>query len=128
MRYKCTKESPWSCRRWKELTFLAFHSIRTYAIIMCIKQNYSGTVIVSLNALHTRLSHYLDAGWVRAGFREFFRRYKQAVVQKKRTWAEVDCRQLAVLERNAFRYFKIHPDIARYLEKIDKFLKEVFGL
>jgi len=116
-------QSPWSYKKWNSDTYIAFHALRTYAVILCSKQK--GETVVSLRVIRSRTKLVVRPHALKAAFREFIRRYKNAVVGKKKHYIIIDCKKYFELESKVLIHLMKHSEI-KYLDKIDMGLKKIF--
>jgi hypothetical protein len=114
-------KSPWSYKKWSLETYIAFHALRTYVVIQCIKQEEEA--IISLRIIRTKAKSVVRSDALKAAFREFIRRYKNAVVGKKKHYIIINCRGFFSIDAKALTYLTRHNEM-RYLDRIDSGLKK----
>ena len=97
--------------------------MRTYVVIRCIKQEKE--TVISLRIIRTKAKSVVKSGALKAAFREFIRRYKNAVVGKKKHYIIIDCKKFFSIDAKALTYLMRHNEM-KYLDKIDNGLKKIF--
>jgi hypothetical protein len=116
-------KSPWSYKRWSLETYIAFHALRTYTAVQCIKQG--GEAVISLRIIRTKAKSIVSSNALKAAFREYIRRYKECVASKKKHYIIVDCKKFFSADAKALNYLARHGEM-KYLDKIDSGLKKIF--
>jgi len=116
-------KSPWGYKKWRPETYIAFHALRTYTAITCVRQN--GEAVISLRVIRTRTKSVVSSNELKAAFREFMRRYSDAIIAKKKNYIVVDCKKFFGMDAKALSYIARHGEIKR-LEEIDDGLKKIF--
>jgi len=116
-------KSPWSYKKWRLETYIAFHALRTYTAVLCTKQD--GNVVVSLRIIRTRAKSVVSSDVLKAAFREFIRRYTKSITEKKKHYIIVDCKKFFSIDAKALNYIARHGEM-KYLDKIDSGLKKIF--
>jgi hypothetical protein len=79
---------------------------------------------VSLRVLRTRLKNFVDDGYIKAGIREFLRRYSSAVIQDGRLRMWVDCNKFWEMDFEMYRALRNKSEW-RLLKKIDRVLTQL---
>ncbi len=121
--------SPLSYKRWNIKTYIAFHALRTYVIINCIKNNYPNELVVSRRVLATKIKENgYNPSEFKIAFREFIRRYKETIKTKKHRWMIIDCKKLLDVEYRLFRHILKHSDIVLYINVIDDKIKKILDI
>ena len=121
------RESPLSYKRWDIDTYVSFHALRTYILIQCIKNNYPDELIVSRRIMLTRLKKLgYESDYIKLAFREFMRRYSEAIIESKGKWMNINCKKIAELENRLYKHLFKHNDIVVYLTYLDEKIKELF--
>jgi len=116
-------KSPWGYKKWRPETYIAFHALRTYTAIMCVRQG--GDVVISLRVIRTRIKSVVTSNELKAAFREFMRRYSDAIIIKKKNYIIVDCKKFFGMDAKALSYIARHSEM-KHLEEIDSGLKKIF--
>ena len=104
-------------------TYIAFHALRTYVTFICIKQGTEA--VVSLRIIRSKVKSVLSSDEIKAAFREFVRRYRRAVILKKKNYIVVNCNEFHKMDSKALRYWRLHNDLSR-VDVIDENLKKIF--
>jgi hypothetical protein len=116
-------KSPWSYKKWNSDTYVAFHALRTYATVLCLKQNEE--TVVSLRVIRSRTKTVVRSDALKAAFREFVRRYAEAIIEKRKHYIIINCKKYFALEARVLTHLMKHAEI-KYLDKIDMGLKKIF--
>ncbi|MFZ8810732.1 MAG: hypothetical protein ACO2PN_21815 [Pyrobaculum sp.] len=116
-------KSPWSYKKWNIETYIAFHALRTYTAVLCVRQN--GEAVVSLRIIRTKAKSVVKSDALKAAFREFIRRYAESIIEKKKHYIVVDCKIFFSIDAKALSYLTKHGEMKR-LDKIDNGLKKIF--
>jgi hypothetical protein len=116
-------KSPWSYKKWSSDTYVAFHALRTYATILCLKQKEE--TVVSLRVIRSRTKTVVRSNALKGAFREFVRRYAEAIIEKRKHYIIIDCKKYFALEARVLTHLMKHSEV-KYLDKIDMGLKKIF--
>jgi len=116
-------KSPLGYKKWRPETYIAFHALRTYTAITCVKQNKDA--VISLRVIRTRTKSVVMSNVLKAAFREFMKRYSDSIIVKKKNYIIVDCKKFFSMDAKALSYITRHGEI-KHLEEIDSGLKKIF--
>jgi len=67
----------------------------------------------------------LSSDEIKAAFREFVRRYRRAMILKKKNYIVVNCNEFHKMDSKALRYWHLHSDID-HIDEINENLKKIF--